>query len=112
MDDGYGGDSTLIYNGRNYPNVLKYTVTGLTTGLEYQFKLAAINFNGLSEESNSLALIVCVAPTNFRAPTLSAVTRISMTLSWNAPLQNGGCSINNYQIFMDDGASSLTPTYT
>lgn len=86
MDDGYGGDSVVIYNGRNYPNVLKYTISGLTTGLEYQFKLAAINFNGLSEVSDPLALIVCVAPTNFRAPTLSSVTRTSMTLSWSAPL--------------------------
>lgn len=29
MDDGYGGDKTVIYNGYNYPNVLKYTVAGL-----------------------------------------------------------------------------------
>jgi len=33
MDDGYGGDYSVIYNGRNYPNVLKYTMSGLTTGL-------------------------------------------------------------------------------
>ncbi len=39
MDDGYGGDYSVIYNGKNYPNVLKYTVTGLTTGLSFRFNL-------------------------------------------------------------------------
>lgn len=39
MDDGYGGVYSVIYNGKNYPNVLKYTITGLTTGLQYRFTL-------------------------------------------------------------------------
>lgn len=39
MDDGYGGSYTQVYNGKNYPNVLKYTLTGLNTGLTYKFTL-------------------------------------------------------------------------
>lgn len=36
MNDGYGGDTfTTVYNGLNYPNVLTYTVTGLTSSLTY-----------------------------------------------------------------------------
>lgn len=27
-----------------------------------------------------------------------------MTLSWNAPLSNGGCAISSFHIFKDDGA--------
>lgn len=27
-----------------------------------------------------------------------------MVLSWRAPLSNGGCSINSYKIFVNDGA--------
>jgi hypothetical protein len=96
MDDGYGGDYNVIYNGRNYPNVLKYTVSGLITGLQYNFKLAAINFNGLSPESPSVAYTICVKPSNFKAPSLTGVTRTSMTLAWNAPVSNGGCSITSY----------------
>jgi hypothetical protein len=46
MDDGYGGPYSVIYNGINYPNVFVYTQTGLTTGLSYNFKVAALNFNG------------------------------------------------------------------
>ena len=52
MDDGYGGDYSIIYNGLNYPNVFKYTITGLTTGLSYRFTLQAINFNGYSVDSS------------------------------------------------------------
>lgn len=48
MDDGYGDNFRVVYNGYNYPNVLMYTVGGLTTGLSYSFTLQAINFNGLS----------------------------------------------------------------
>lgn len=71
MDDGYGGNYNIIYNGKNYPNVLRYTVTGLTTGLSYRFTLAAINFNGYSLDSLPASYIICVKPKNFNAPTLS-----------------------------------------
>ena len=75
MDDGYGGDYGIIYNGKNYPNVFKYTVTGLTTGLSYRFTLQAINFNGYSDESLPVSYIICIAPSGFKTPTLSLVTK-------------------------------------
>ena len=71
MDDGYGGDYTLVYNGMNYPNVFKYTVTGLSTGLTYYFTLQALNFNGASLPSTADPFIICVKPRNFNPPTLS-----------------------------------------
>jgi hypothetical protein len=46
MDDGYGGDYSVIYNGKNYPNVLKYTISGLKTSLTYRFTYQALNYNG------------------------------------------------------------------
>ena len=85
MDDGYGGDYSIIYNGLNYPNVFKYTITGLTTGLSYRFTLKAINFNGYGGESTPASYIICVAPSNFKTPILSSVTKTQMTLSWVAP---------------------------
>jgi len=62
MDDGYGGDFSIIYNGKNYPNVLRYTITGLTTSLPYRFTLSALNFNGFSDESDIASFIICVKP--------------------------------------------------
>ena len=40
------GNFTAVYNGENRPQTLQYVVTGLFTGLTYQFKLIALNFNG------------------------------------------------------------------
>ncbi len=64
MDDGFGANYRVVYNGKGYPNVLKYTVGGLTTGYTYRFTIQAMNFNGLSLESDaSLAkFTVCVPP--------------------------------------------------
>ena len=53
MDDGFGANYRVVYNGKNFPNVLKYKIGGLITGYTYSFTLQAINFNGLSEESDS-----------------------------------------------------------
>ena len=42
------GNFQIVYDGENRPQTLEYTVTGLFTGLTYQFKLIALNFNGQS----------------------------------------------------------------
>lgn len=85
MDDGFGGEFTQIYNGKNFPNVLTYTKSGLITGLEYRFTLQALNFNGESTASTETSFIICVAPSKFKVPTLKAVTKTTMTLSWSVP---------------------------
>ena len=102
MDDGYGGNFKNIYNGKNYPNVLKYTIGGLNTGLYYNFKLQAINFNGLSDESEPAKFIICVAPQRIAAPVLATVTKTSMLLTWSQPVYEGGCPVRSYSLFKDD----------
>jgi len=110
MDDGYGGDFSVIYNGKNYPNVLTYTVYGLNTGLTYRFTLQALNANGPSTASAEASFIICVAPTGMDSPVLSAVTKLTMTLSWTSPSEDGGCPITSYSIFINDGAGGSTFT--
>lgn len=65
MDDGFGGPFVTIYNGQNFPNVLQFTKVGLQTGLEYQFRLKALNFNGESIPSDSINYIICSEPKGF-----------------------------------------------
>ena len=36
---------------------------------------------------------------------MSAVTRTSITIDWSVPGEDGGCPINSYGLFQDDGAS-------
>ena len=112
MDDGFGANYRVVYNGKNFPNVLKYTIGGLTTGYTYSFSIQAINFNGLSEESDpQLArFIVCVPPQRLRIPQLSKVTKTAMTLRWIAPLNDGGCPITSYSIWIDDGNNGAVYT--
>jgi len=104
MDDGYGGNFKNVYYGKNYPNVRKYTIGGLNTGLTYRFTLQAINFNGLSEESNEAKFIICVPPQRIAPPVMKQVTKTTMVLSWSSPIFEGGCPIKSYSIFRDDGA--------
>ena len=74
MDDGDVGDFTIVYDGLNYPNVLKHMVTGLITGREYQFKLSALNFNGPSLPSNPAAFTICASPSLLDPPRMTVYT--------------------------------------
>jgi hypothetical protein len=38
-DDGLGGAYTTVYDGRNFPNVLKNLVSGLKTARSYKFTI-------------------------------------------------------------------------
>lgn len=72
--------------------------------------MSALNFNGQSDLSVAAPYIICVSPTNFKPPTLAAVSQTSMTLAWNAPSSNGGCPITSYKIYINDGAGGTTYT--
>jgi hypothetical protein len=85
MDDGDDGDYSIVYDGLNYPNVLKHMVTGLKTGREYLFKIAALNFNGPSATSNPAAFTICASPGQLSPPRMTIYTATGITLSWFAP---------------------------
>jgi hypothetical protein len=102
-DDGYGANYRVVYNGKDYPNVLKYSIAGLQTGITYRFTLQAINFNGLSPESEPAKFTVCLVPQKLKVPVLKAVTKTMMDLTWTSPLTDGGCPITSYAIYVDDG---------
>jgi len=81
------------------PNVRKFLVSGLQTGLNYGFTVQALNFNGPSLASNPSYFIVCTVPSALNPIVMSSVTRTSMTLEWAAPKDDGGCPIQSYSIF-------------
>lgn len=61
MSNGTGVYS-LIYNGELNSLTRSYTVSGLTTGSQYQFKVSAVNYNGESSLSTALTTYACVTP--------------------------------------------------
>jgi subtilisin family serine protease len=84
------------------------TVTGLTNGTTYQFRVKAVSSGGTSEASSTATAIVGVpsAPTSLSATPLG----LSIRLSWTAPTQNGGSAITDYvaQFSADSGTTWST----
>ena len=116
MDDGLGGDFSVIYDGYNAPSLTQFVVGGTNSALQvvagraYRLKLAARAFNGLGEESDITVIYACSPPIDLAPPQLGTVTTTSMTLTWEEPKQNGGCPITGYTINMDDGSSGVPTT--
>ena len=83
------------------------TVTGLTNGTSYTFKVAAVNGVGTSAYSSvSSAIIPATLPATISsAPTAQAGDQ-AVTVSWTAPAANG-CAISDYevQVTTDNGAT-------
>ena len=74
------------------------TVTGLTNGTAYYFRVAAVNTVGPSQYSSISSSVVPVT-------TPSAVTSLSATASdrtitatWSAPTSNGGTAVSSYTV--------------
>lgn len=99
------GEEELVYNGENNPNVLSYFIEGLETGESYTFNLEAFNFNGAGTRSADATFTACTAPSNLDTPVVSDSTETTLTFSWTAPENNGGCSITGYEIYVDDGSN-------
>ena len=83
------------------------TITGLTNGTSYTFKVAAVNGVGTSAYSPvSAAIVPATLPATISgAPTAQAGDR-AVTVSWTAPAANG-CAISDYevQVTTDNGAT-------
>jgi hypothetical protein len=86
------------------------TVTGLTNGTSYTFKVRAKNVAGvgpLSDASNAVTPAPPVAP---GAPTIGAATRgnASALVQWTAPASNGGAAITGYDVRVFLGNTNTT----
>lgn len=94
---------TLIYDGSVVPSIFTYTQTGLTTGATYYFYLSAINFNGEGPQSSPAVYTACTQPSRLAAPKVISTTATTVNLVWNYPLDDGGCPLTSYILFLDDG---------
>jgi predicted phage tail protein len=123
-----GGETGTRVNGSPV-TATSYTVTGLTSGTTYYFKVAAANAAGLSplsgEASATLPVIVqsspppssappsstapppSTTPPSSTAPAFTAPTGLTATagdtqvhLSWTAPTSDGGSPVASYKVYV------------
>jgi len=90
-------------------NVDTYTDTGLTNGVRYYYRVAAVNRVGEGTKSNEASASPTAGPSVPSVPRNLAATAGSgvVTLRWSAPAANGGSPIKNYTIYRGVSRDSL-----
>ena len=88
-------------------NTTEHTVTGLTNGTAYAFKVRAKNPRGAGPPSNEVTAVPRTVPS---APQSFAATAGNgrVQLDWTAPASDGGLPINRYQYRYKAGGGSFT----
>ncbi|MEI6701394.1 MAG: fibronectin type III domain-containing protein, partial [Actinomycetota bacterium] len=105
---GYTVTSTTTANSCTATVTLSCTVTGLTNGRTYAFRVVARNASGTgtqSAASNSVIPgVIPGAPTNVAATAGNALA----TVTWRAPASNGGSPILRYVVTSTPGSVTCT----
>jgi titin len=109
-DGGYSPWSNIINpDPATAPNaaLATHTVTGLTNGITYQFKVRAVNANGNGAAAETAP--VTVATTPGRPRSLAAVAGSSQVrLSWTAS-SDGGSPVTSWQFRLKEGEDEADP---
>ena len=89
-----GGETPLTVIG----NMLTYTDTGLTNGVIYYYRVAAINSAGQGQNSTEVyatPATVPTAPLNLQA----APGNEQVSLNWSNPAWDGGSAVTRYRVY-------------
>ena len=111
---GITGYSELVYTS-SQTNQRSFTHTQLTPGVEYSYWLTVSNFNGDSPDltldtASHAKRYACSVPDHFTSLEVSAVSSTEVTLAWSEPGYTGGCPVQSYQVYVDDGAGGAFAT--
>lgn len=92
------------------PDTFTCNFTGLTNGTTYQFFVYAINAEGSSAGSSSVAITPATYPGAPAAPSITSAGNASISLSWNAPSNNGGSAPTGYTVTSSPGGQTCVTT--
>jgi predicted phage tail protein len=99
-------------------NATQLTVTGLTNGTAYRFRVRAVNTIGASAFSANSNVVtpatVPGAPASVTGNSGAVGGALTTAISWTAPANNGGSAITGYQVTRQrlnaNGTDNGTPT--
>jgi len=112
-DNGYAVQTLL--NGNQVGNLVgvigqssnNLVVTGLQGGSEYSFKIRSVSTSAVSSWSTEVTATPVTAPATPPKPT-HAVSRLTATVSWSAPLSDGGSAITGYLVTEANSGATQT----
>jgi len=88
------------------------TVTGLTNGTSYVFRVAAVNTNGTGTYTSATAALVPATTPGAPDITSLSVSSGQVAIIWNAPASNGGAVITDYVIQQSSNSGSTWTTFS
>ena len=88
------------------------TVTGLTNGTSYVFRVAAVNTNGTGTYTSATAALVPATTPGAPGITSLDVTSGQVAIIWGAPASNGGAAITDYVIQQSSNSGSTWTTFS
>ena len=92
---------------------LTYTHTGLTTGVDYTYRVRAQNIHGFGAVSDSLTVRADDTP-GAPSEVTTAASGILVALTWSAPASDNGSAITTYRVYIKpegNGAMIQEQTY-
>ena len=102
--------NVLVYDGSNNAVVVTFTDTGLYPGIEYGYKVVAINRVGASDLSPESVASPGALPIKPQSPTFVTSNSTSITYSFKPFVDSGGLPIVRYHLYRDQG--TLTSSFT
>ena len=88
------------------------TVTGLTNGTSYTFRISPVNAQGTGTASTASAAVVPVTTPGVPTAVAATADGTTATVTWTAPTVTGGTAITGYKVeqTVDDGTTWATAT--
>ena len=103
LNDQSGNPSTVVFDSTKAALTTTTSITGLIVGSQYLVTVTAVNAIGESNPSSALTVNVGTVPSKISEVTLQSSTSTTFTIQWPYPQSNGGLSLTQFTVYLDEG---------